>query len=91
MLPLPVGSDASSGVGTPVYTRHRPGRTLLDQLVHEYYPAFKAQLAMQGAVMPADVEREFDHYLECGRLKLLHPSSPTCGAAQCRLGQTRLQ
>jgi hypothetical protein len=43
MLPLPAGRDA--GAGAPRYTRHRPERTLLYQLVREYYPAFTAQLA----------------------------------------------
>ncbi len=40
------GRDAGSGVGAPVYVRHRPEHTLLYQLVQEYYPAFKAHLAV---------------------------------------------
>ena len=31
MLPLPAGREASSGVGAPVYERHRPERTLTIQ------------------------------------------------------------
>ena len=66
MLPLPASREASSGVSTPVYTRHRPERTLLYQLVQEYYPAFKAHLAAQGTVLPGYVEQEFEDYLKCG-------------------------
>ncbi len=40
MLPLPAGREARSGVGTPVYTRHLPERTLLYQIVKEYNHAF---------------------------------------------------
>ena len=49
--------------------RHRPERTLLYQLVEEYYPAFKAHLAAQGAALPGYVEQEFEDYLQCGRLE----------------------
>jgi hypothetical protein len=45
MLPLSAGREASSGGGAPPYVRHRPERTLLYQLVAEYYPAFKAHQA----------------------------------------------
>ena len=69
MLPLPAGREASSGVGAPVYTRHRPERTLLYQLVQEYYPALKAHLAAQGTVLAGYVEQEFEDYLKCGRLE----------------------
>ena len=69
MLPLPVGREASAGVGASVYVRHRPERTLLYQLVREYYPAFKAQLAAQGTALPGYVEQEFEDYLQCGRLE----------------------
>ena len=69
MLPLPAGSEASSAVGAFVYERHRPERTLLYQLVQDYYPAFKTHLAVQGTALPAYVEREFEDYLRCGRLE----------------------
>ena len=49
MEPLSAGRDASSDVGVSPYVRHRPERTLLYQLVAEYYPAFKAHLAAQGS------------------------------------------
>ena len=45
MLPLPAGREASAGSGATRYARHRPERTLLYQLVQEYYPALKAHLA----------------------------------------------
>jgi len=43
---------ASSGVRAQPYVRHRPGRTLLYQLVEEHYPALKAHLAAQGTEVP---------------------------------------
>jgi len=69
MLPSPAGREASSGVGAPPYVRHRPERTLLYQLVEEYYPALEAQLAAQGTELPASVQRELEAYLKCGRLE----------------------
>ncbi len=39
MLPLPAGREARLGVGAPLYVHHRPERTLLYQIVDEYYPA----------------------------------------------------
>jgi len=71
MSPLPVGREGSSGVGAPVYMRHRPERTLLYQLVREYYPELKVQLAAQGTALPRYVKREFEAYLKCGRLVYL--------------------
>ena len=44
MLPLPAGKEARSGAGALGYERHRPERTLLYQLVEEYYHAFMALL-----------------------------------------------
>ena len=78
MLPLPVGREAASGVGAPVYTRHRPEHTLLYQLVQEYYPELKAHLGAQGTALPGYVGQEFEDYLKCGRLEhgflsLCHP------------------
>ena len=46
------GRDAGSGVGAPVYARHRPERTLFYQLVQKYFPAFKVHLAAQGRGLP---------------------------------------
>jgi ribosomal protein S27E len=84
MLPLPAGRDASAGAGAPLYTRHRPERTLLYQLVREYYPAFTVHLAAQGAVLPSYVEREFEAYLKCGRLEhgFLRVRCDSCHAEQ---------
>jgi hypothetical protein len=69
MEPLPAGRDARSGVGVPPYVRRRPERTLLYQLVRDYYPAFKAHLSAQVSTLPLYVEQEFDDYLKCGRLE----------------------
>ena len=82
MLPLPAGREASAGVVASVYERHRPERTLLYQLVEDYYPAPKAQLAAQGSALPGYVEREFDEYLKCGRFEhsFLHIQCESCHA-----------
>ena len=69
MLPLPAGREASPDSGAARYERHRPERTLLYQLVQEYYPAFKVHLAAQGTALPGYVEQEFEDYLKCGRLE----------------------
>ena len=69
MLPLPVGREAGPGVATPPYVRHRPERTLLYQLVEEYYPSFKAYLTARGETLPGYVDQAFDAYLKCGRLE----------------------
>ena len=68
MLPLPAGRESSPGVGAPVYERHRPERTLLYQLIEEYYPAFEAQWAFEGRVLPDYIRQEFEEHLKCGRL-----------------------
>lgn len=65
---LSAGRESRLGVGAPLYVRHRPERTLLYQLVDEYYPAFKERLTAQGTAPPGYVEQEFEDYLKCGRL-----------------------
>jgi hypothetical protein len=52
MLPLAAGREASSGAGAPEYERHRPERTLLYQLIEQYYPALKVHLAAQDPPLP---------------------------------------
>ena len=69
MLQLPVGREASSGDGVSRYERHRPERTLLYQLIEEYYPVFETQWAAEGRVLPDYVRREFEEYLKCGCLE----------------------
>jgi len=69
MLQLPAGREASRGERALRYERHRPEQTLLYQLVEEYYPAFEAQWAAAGRVLPDYVRQEFDEYLKCGRLE----------------------
>lgn len=82
MLLSPAGREASSGIGAPLYVRHRPERTLLYQLVEEYYPAFQAHLAAQGTDLPGYVQQEFEAYLKCGRLEhgFLRVRCDTCHA-----------
>jgi hypothetical protein len=61
MLPLPAGREASPGGGAFRYARRRPERTLLYQIVEEYYyPAFVSHLAAQGTALPGYVQREQD-------------------------------
>ena len=69
MLPLPAGREASADVAARVYVRHRPERSLLYQIVEEYYPVFVSYLATQGTALPGYVQREFEDYLKCGRLE----------------------
>jgi hypothetical protein len=73
MLPLPAGREASSRVGALEYERHRPERTLLYQLVEEYYHAFKTLLAAHGTELPAYVEREFEQYLSNSPPRVILP------------------
>ena len=56
MLPSPADREASSGGRPPPYLRRRPERTLLYQLVEEYYPAFNAHLEAQGTDLPGYVQ-----------------------------------
>ena len=68
MLQLPAGREASWEGGSVEYERHRPERTLLYQLVEEYYPAFKVQWAAEGKELPDYVQREFEDYLSMAHL-----------------------
>ena len=54
---------------SPVYVRHRPEKTLLYQIIDEYWPEFRAELASHGKYLPAYVTNEFDEYLKCGILE----------------------
>lgn len=48
MLQPSAGREASPGGGIVRYERHCPERTLLYQLVEDYYPALQAQLLVQA-------------------------------------------
>ncbi len=54
---------------SPVYVRHRPEKTLLYQIIDEYWPEFQAELASHSKYLPAYVTKEFEEYLKCGRLE----------------------
>jgi hypothetical protein len=69
MLQLSAGREASQGEGSVRYERHCPERTLLYQLIEEYYPVFEAQWAAEGKALPGYVQREFEDYLKCGCLE----------------------
>ena len=51
------------------YARHRPAATLLYQLVEGHYAAFRDLRSEAGRPLPDYIEREFDAYLNCGRLE----------------------
>jgi ribosomal protein S27E len=90
-LPLPAcarrrsaNRQASPGPGTHRYRRHRPEQTLLYQIVAQHYPAFVGQLAAQSTTLPKYVVREFEDFLQCGRLEhgFLRVRCDTCHAEQ---------
>ena len=56
-------------IDPPGYARHRPEETLLCQLVEQHYPALHAAREAAGHPLPKHVQREFEAYLECGRLE----------------------
>jgi ribosomal protein S27E len=51
------------------YARHQPEHTLLYQLIERYWPEFQSHLSETDRCLPRHVAREFDEYLECGRLE----------------------
>ena len=55
--------------GHTTYARHRPEQTLLYQLIERYWPEFQSHLSETEPFLPRHVAREFDEYLECGRLE----------------------
>ena len=58
---------ANEGAGS--YERHRPEKMLLYQKIDEYYRQFLSLMEQHGCAIPRYVQREFDEYLECGRLE----------------------
>jgi ribosomal protein S27E len=66
------------------YARHQPERTLLYQVVEEYYPKFINQLAQSDKTLPQYVQDEFEAYLKCGRLEhgFLRLQCETCAHEQ---------
>ncbi len=62
--------EAGSGAGGAVtYARHRPEQTLLYQLVEQHYREFSALMVARDRALPAYVQREFEDFLNCGRLE----------------------
>lgn len=70
------------GVGARRYLRHRPEQTLLYQIIEQYYLRFVAHMAGEGRPLPGYVQREFEGYLQCGRLEhgFLRVRCDTCHA-----------
>lgn len=60
--------------------RHCSERTLLYQLIEDYYRQFEAQCAFEGRILPDYVRQEFSDYLKGGRLEhgFLRVSCDTC-------------
>jgi ribosomal protein S27E len=56
-------------LGHATYERHRPEQTLLYQLIERYWPEFQSYISDTGRCLPRHVAREFNEYLECGRLE----------------------
>jgi ribosomal protein S27E len=70
MTPLLAGKDASARAGDGhIRPLARPEQTLLYQLIEAHYPAFVEHLAAREQTLPLHVQREFEDYLKCGRLK----------------------
>jgi ribosomal protein S27E len=67
----PGGSAPAYGhaLGYATYERHRPEQTLLYQLIKRYWPEFQAHLSETDRCLPRHVTREFNEYVECGRLE----------------------
>ncbi len=61
--------ERKSGGDVFSYARHRPEQTLLYQLIERHWPDFQSHLIEAGSFLPRHVAREFDEYLECGRLE----------------------
>jgi hypothetical protein len=51
------------------YARHKPEQTLLYQLVERHWPELQSHLSEAGSYLPRHVTREFNEYLQCGRLE----------------------
>jgi ribosomal protein S27E len=51
------------------YVRHQPEKTLLYQVVEQYYPEFLNHLSQSDKALPQYVQNEFEAYLKCGRLE----------------------
>ena len=64
--PPPVYGHA---LGHVTYEGHHPERTLLYQLIEQYYPALVEPLDAQGRSLPTHVHQAFEAYLKCGRLE----------------------
>ena len=52
-----------------IYERHKPEKTLLHQIIKQYYPEFIEHMAQQSKNLPKYVRAEFEEYLKCGCLE----------------------
>ena len=66
-----------------VFRRHRPEETVLYQCVEAHWPAF-LERAEEAGGLPKFVVREFEAFLDCGRLEAgcLHLACRSCGHSQ---------
>ena len=65
----PARPDRMSGGDMFAYGRRKPEQTSLYQLIERYWLEFKSHLSEVGTYLPRHVAREFDEYLDCGRLE----------------------
>ena len=69
MSTIGTAGNACADPGAVHYQRHRPEKTLLYQLISKHYPVLSQKLAEEGRMLPGYVQREFEDYLNCGRLE----------------------
>ncbi len=63
------GERAPAFIDPPGYSRHRPERTLLYEIVAQHYSAFREAREAEGRPSSRHVQEEFEAYLKCGRLE----------------------
>lgn len=92
-MPHVAARTASRDRDTGRYQSHRPEQTLLYQIVDEYYPAFAALMAEQGKELPGYVQREFEEFLQCGRLEhgFLRVRCESCHAEGGNLAASKIR
>ncbi len=62
-------ASIAANEGARRYERYQPEKTLLYQIIDEYYQHFPALMEQQGRSIPLYMQSEFDDYLQCGLLE----------------------
>lgn len=63
-----LGGQQTAGAFALKHQRHWSAQTPLYQLIERHWPEFQSHIGQSGSYLPRHVTREFDKYLECGRL-----------------------